>query len=210
MPAPPEGLYVKPEWFPRYSEATLPQSVDRIVISWDTANKITELSDHSAGTVWATKGDKIYLLDVVRGKWEFPDLERKVIEVAGRYKSPIILIEDCASGQQLLQKLSRLGLRVEPCKPEGDKKMRLCNQLATMEQGLVYLPERALWLDAFLNELTAFPNGKHDDQIDSLSQALRWIALVPPTLFLIEYYRSSTHQNESPRLRLKSPQASVT
>ncbi len=60
--------------------------------------------------------------------------------------------------------------------PQGDKVTRLHAQSAVIEQGRVHLPERAPWLDAFLSELAQFPQGKHDDQVDSMSQFLTWIA----------------------------------
>jgi predicted phage terminase large subunit-like protein len=188
-PAPEEGLYVREHWFPRYTQATLPTKFDRILVSWDTANKITEMSDYSVGTVWGTKGENAYLLDVVRDKWEIPELERKVVEVAQRYTKPVVLVEDCASGQQLIQRLSRLGLAVQPCKPEGDKKTRFCNQLPAMERGAVHLPVEAPWLADLLNELKAFPHDDHDDQVDSVSQALRWIEQNAAEPALLTYYR---------------------
>jgi predicted phage terminase large subunit-like protein len=60
-------------------------------------------------------------------------------------------------------------------KPEGDKVMRLRAQSATIENGFVYVPKQAPWLAEYLLELTTFPKGKHDDQVDSTSQALAWI-----------------------------------
>ena len=39
------------------------------------------------------------------------------------------------------------------------------------------LPREARWLDTFMLELLAFPNGRHDDQVDSVSQFLNWAAL---------------------------------
>jgi hypothetical protein len=106
----------------------------------------------------------------------------------------------------LVQKLTRLSYDVRPCKPEGDKKMRLCNQLATMEQGLVYMPERAPWLEAFLAELKAFPNDRHDDQVDSVSQALKWIARVPPEPAITTYYRMLARPQPSPEVSFMVPE----
>lgn len=59
--------------------------------------------------------------------------------------------------------------------PEGlDKVMRMNSVTSTIENGFVYLPEKAEWLASYIHELTTFPNGKHDDQTDSTSQALDW------------------------------------
>ena len=61
-------------------------------------------------------------------------------------------------------------------KPEGSKADRMVAQSAKIEAGHVYLPREADWLDTFMLELLAFPNGRHDDQVDSVSQFLKWAA----------------------------------
>ena len=58
--------------------------------------------------------------------------------------------------------------------PRSDKVMRLHAQTAMIENGFVHLPERAPWLAPYLHEMTAFPRGKHDDQVDSTAQLLDW------------------------------------
>ena len=82
-----------------------------------------------------------------------------------------VLIEDEASGTQLIQELVEEGLSgVRAMKSEGDKIMRLHAQTATIENGFVHLPASAPWLADYLHELTVFPNGRHDDQVDSTAQ----------------------------------------
>jgi len=65
-------------------------------------------------------------------------------------------------------------------KPEGSKADRMVAQSAKVEAGHVHLPREAHWLDTFLHELLAFPNGRHDDQVDSVSQFLQWTSLRDP------------------------------
>ena len=60
--------------------------------------------------------------------------------------------------------------------PEGDKLTRMSAQSAKIEAGLVMLPERAAWLQEFQLEVLQFPHGRHDDQVDSMSQFLGWIS----------------------------------
>ena len=60
-------------------------------------------------------------------------------------------------------------------KVEGSKVDRMAAQSAKIEAGHVYLPKSAAWLGEFLTELLSFPNGRHDDQVDSVSQFLRWL-----------------------------------
>lgn len=82
---------------------------DRIVQSWDTASKATELSDYSVCTTWGTKGRKLYLMNVFRRRLEFPDLKRSVIDLTALWKADIVLVEDKSSGTQLIQELRANG-----------------------------------------------------------------------------------------------------
>ena len=86
-----------------------------------------------------------------------------------------ILIEDRASGTQLIQEFVRQGISVRGIQSTVDKIMRLNAQTAAIENGFVYLPNEAHWLEEYLHELTTFPKAKHDDQVDSTAQALAWI-----------------------------------
>jgi hypothetical protein len=62
-------------------------------------------------------------------------------------------------------------------KLEGDKIMRLHAQTATIDNGFVHIPEAAPWLAEYLHEMTVFPRGKHDDQVDSTAQFLDWLKM---------------------------------
>jgi predicted phage terminase large subunit-like protein len=175
-PAPLGGGLVKLGWFKRYTPREEPAEFELIVQSWDTANKATELSDYSVCTTWGLKNKNLYLLDVARWRYEYPELKRAVHDWANAYKPGNILIEDKASGTQLVQELQREGLHgVTRYEPKMDKIMRLHSVTSTIESGLVHVPTEAEWLNEYLHELTTFPNGKHDDQADSTSQALDWI-----------------------------------
>jgi phage terminase large subunit-like protein len=130
-PAPAGGGMVKETWLRRYRPEDLPSSFDQVIQSWDTANKPTELADYSVCTTWGLKGPNFYLLNVLRKKLEYPDLKRAVIEQSRRFNPTAILIEDKASGTQLIQELIEAGLsRVTRYKPDGDKIMRLHAQTA--------------------------------------------------------------------------------
>ena len=205
-PAPAGGGLVKAAWFKFSNQTDLPQRFDQVIQSWDTANKLTELSDFSVCTTWGIKAKQIYLLDVFRRRLNYPDLKRAVKEQAALHGATVVLIEDKASGTQLIQELVNDGLRiVKPVKPEGDKKMRMNAQTATIENGFVHLPQEAAWLADYLHEITTFPGSKYDDQADSTSQALAWITLTPAEDGLIAFYRHDTarmmhaqgHSNEA-------------
>jgi predicted phage terminase large subunit-like protein len=189
-PAPLGGGLVKAEWFKYFGEKDRPESFDRIVQSWDTANKATELSDFSVCTTWGIKGKNLYLLGLLRQRLEYPALKRAVREQQNLFNASVVLIEDKASGTQLIQELIVDGCRgVTKYKPEGDKIMRLHAQITAIENGFVFVPEAAPWLAAYLHEMTVFPKGKHDDQVDSTAQFLDWFKKPYPGQGIFEYYR---------------------
>ncbi len=122
------------------------------------------------------KGPRFYLLNVLRKKLSYPELRRAVIEQDRLFNPQSIVIEDRASGTQLIQDLIGDGIsHVARFSPDGDKIMRLHAQTAVIENGFVFVPEEAPWLADYLAELTAFPAGRWDDQVDSTAQALAWM-----------------------------------
>jgi predicted phage terminase large subunit-like protein len=180
-PAPFGGGLVKAEWFKRYRENERPERFDRIVQSWDTANKATELSDFSVCTTWGVKGKDLYLLAVFRRRLEYPALKRAVREQQALFAATELLIEDKASGTQLIQELIVEGCHgVTRYEPTTEKIMRLHAQTAIIENGFVHIPETAPWLAEYLHEMTVFPRGKHDDQVDSTAQFLDWFKRPSP------------------------------
>jgi len=96
---------------------------------------------------------------------EYPELKRIVRDQRDAFAAEVVLIEDKASGTQLIQELVAEGLHaVTRYQPQADKIMRMHAQTAMIENGFVHLPKEAAWLAEYLHELTAFPKGKHDDQ----------------------------------------------
>jgi predicted phage terminase large subunit-like protein len=174
-PSPLGGGMVKDAWFRSYAPNERPEKFDRILQSWDTANKASELSDFSVCTTWGIKGKDLYLLHVLRRRMEYPELKRAVCEQCAAFEASVVLIEDKASGTQLIQELIHEGVHaVTRYQPQADKVMRMHAQTAMIENGFVHLPKEAAWLAEYLHELTAFPKGKHDDQVDSTAQMLDW------------------------------------
>jgi predicted phage terminase large subunit-like protein len=175
-PQPPTGIIVKRDWITFYEQRGLPNKFDEIVQSWDTANKDTELADFSVCTTWGKAKSNMYLLDVFRRKLNFPELKRAVLNQAALFKAGVVLVEDKASGTSLIQELRADGFwKIKPAPAlDGDKIMRLRGQTAKIEGRFALFPKVAPWLDAYLHELTGFPNAKHDDQVDSTVYALAW------------------------------------
>ena len=175
-PVPAEGNLIHWKWFGKYAYPPAHDADGRIIQSWDTASKAGELNDYSVCTTWLSKNDKYYLLDVMRERLDYPFLRKRVIEMAQRFPVHTVLIEEKGSGIQLIQDLQhgRTGIRAIGIKPEADKITRMSNQSAVIEARHVILPEEAPWLDDFKAEIMAFPNGRYDDQVDSVSQFLGW------------------------------------
>jgi len=191
-PSPLGGGMVKVEWFQTYTSSDVPDKFEVIFQSWDTANKPTELSDYSVCTTWGVKEKHIYLLDVCRKRLGYPDLKRAVGEQAASFLPETILIEDKASGTQLIQDLIEDGeYAVKKYESNMDKIMRMHSVTNVIENGFVHIPDKAPWLAEYLHELTTFPKGKFDDQADSTSQALDWFKeySMNSEYGVLEYYK---------------------
>ena len=176
-PAPLEGGMVKRSWFKTYALHEMPAAFEYVFQSCDTANRSGELNDYTVCTTWGVaEKQHLYLLDVLRARLEYPELKRTIVRHAQLHKAKSVVIEDNASGTQLLQDLKHDGLSiVTGPKGIGDKVMRMFAVTSTIENGFVHIPEAAEWLEAYVYELTVFPKGKFDDQVDSTSQALSWM-----------------------------------
>lgn len=146
--------------------------------SWDIAASTTETADWSVCTTWLKLRRNHYLIDVRRVRKNYPELKRLVASHAQSYNARTILIEQNGIGLPLFQDLWTNPPAGMP-KPVGikakeDKLVRMEAQSAIIENGHVYLPQDAAWLDIYLRELMAFPSSKYDDQVDSTSQYLKW------------------------------------
>lgn len=173
-PVPPGGNMIRWQWFRFYDARPNFNGGDQLIISWDTAKKETDLSDYSVGTVWLVRGHTFYLLDLVRERMEFPTLRRRVLELVKQWPAATVVIEDAGSGTSLIQEVRQQGIWPISFKPTGDKIMRAAGQTAKIEAGAINLPRSAPWLADLKVELLSFPRGKHDDQVDSIVQALAW------------------------------------
>jgi predicted phage terminase large subunit-like protein len=169
QPVAPGGAMIKRSWVLRYDQ--LPKS-GQIIQSWDVANKQGEENDYSVCTTWLVHENKYYLIHVLRGRFEFSTLRSKVSEQAKLHKASHILIEDAGVGIALIQELKTAHFSVIAVKPKHDKKTRMWIESAKFQNGQVFFPREAPWLADLEAELFAFPGGRHDDQVDSISQAL--------------------------------------
>ena len=180
-PLPAEGNMIKSKWFKRFA-VTPPRDVfTRTVQSWDTATETGSSTSYSVCTTWGIIEHRYYLLNVSRGRLDFPTLKAAVVRHARIWGADTILIEKAGSGHALLQSLfSETSLPLVCITPKFDKETRLAQVSALIEAGRVRIPWESPWLAEFENEVLAFPNGKFDDQVDSLSQFLGWVTFGQP------------------------------
>jgi predicted phage terminase large subunit-like protein len=173
-PVPPGGAMIRREWLRYYDK--LPERTYRtkIIQSWDTAAKDGAQNDWSVSTVWMLVDEQYYLIDVTRGRFEYPRLKATAIALAQKHRPRYVLIEDASTGTALAQELKSVhfGGTVRLVPIERDKIGRLYINQAKFEAGLVLFPKGAPFLPELEAELLAFPQGKTDDQVDSITQAL--------------------------------------
>ena len=173
-PLPSEGNAVRREWLRFYDCSPV---FDLTMISWDTASTLGEGSDYSVGTVWGLRGSDIYLVDLLRGRFEVPELRRNIETLHIRHKANATVIEETDIGRALCQEMRRHSVvRPQLWRPRVSKEARILAQAPKFEAGQVLLPREAPWLASYLTELLAFPSSKNDDQVDSTSQALNWLS----------------------------------
>lgn len=179
IPTPADGGIVKLEWFADKYYSALPP-VEFLVQSWDTAFKTGQKNDYSVCTTWAACKNGYYLVDRYKQRIEFPELKNMMIALSNQYKPAVILVEDKASGQSVIQELKRnTRLPLKPIKVDVDKERRLKTASPTLQYN-VYLPANAPWLRDYLETLIRFPMGTHDDDVDSTSQAINYLVLQRP------------------------------
>lgn len=184
---------IKRSWWQFYDiddVRSLREQSSDIYISWDTAQKVKEISDYSVGTVWLRIQDDYYLLEMVCEKLLFPELVRTAIDLNNRYRPTYNLIEDKSSGVSLIQELreKRPNMPIKPIDPGSmDKGQRLDMATPAIEAGRVHLPATVIedggntvlvptsTAGAVMDNLAQFPEGEHDDITDSVSQFLVYI-----------------------------------
>ena len=122
-PIPPGGTIIKRKWLTTYDQIDR-QPGDRIVMSWDIALSETETGDYSAAVVLLIRKEVFFILEVVRGRFPFETLKRKVMELKRRYHSSTLLIEDFPISLGLIQSLREQSINVTTYKPDTDKRAR--------------------------------------------------------------------------------------
>ena len=190
-PTPGQGLtfhrdwwneYDVPQWVERDDGTRLGLGFDEIAQSWDMAFKDLADSDYVVGQVWGRRGVHAWLLDQVRGRYSFVDTCQKLRAVSARWpQATAKYVEDKANGTAVINALRLTVPGMIPVEPDGSKLARALAVSPFVEAGNVWLPspEIAPWVGDLIEECADFPLGSHDDQVDTLSQALNRLLLNP-------------------------------
>lgn len=167
------GKIFKREWL-RYYDATQQETYEQIIQAWDTAWEEKEGADWSVCLTLGLRAGALYVLDVYRARLETPGLLKAMRAQFERWRPQEIVVEDKASGKSAIQILKRESqLPIVAISPgTKDKVARGRAVTPYFESGRVFLPNQAVWLDAFIDELVMFPDGGYDDQVDALVYAI--------------------------------------
>ena len=176
-----EGAIIKRDQWQLWEGKTPPQC-EYIIQSWDTAFEKTNRADYSACTTWGVfqNPDKhgnlranIILLDAYKERLEFPELKAKAFEMWKEWEPDTLIVEKRAAGAPLIYEMRKMGIPMSEFTPgKGNDKISRVNAISDLfASGMVWCPETR-WAEEVMDELASFPNGDHDDLVDSSSQAL--------------------------------------
>jgi len=174
-PTPSSGGIFKREWWQRWKE--LPGDMFDYVQSWDCTFKDANTSDYVVGQVWARSKKNPacrYLLDQIRARMSFTETVQAVRSLSSKWpQTTRKLVEDAANGTAVMDVLKKEVHGLIPVQPMGGKVVRAHAVTAVVEAGNVYIPDASIapWAHDFVEEMSSFPSGAHDDQVDALTQA---------------------------------------
>ena len=188
-PSPAEGGIFRRDWWQRYDgqrwltdeRGTCWAHEGHLLQSWDMAFKGTDSSDFVVGQVWQQVGAQAFLLDQVRGRWDFAETCEQVRALSAKWpQAAAKLVEDKANGPAVISALGRAIPGLVAVNPQGGKESRANAVTPLIEAGNVWLPTGAPWVSDLIEECAGFPNAAHDDQVDTLTQALARMFITRP------------------------------
>jgi predicted phage terminase large subunit-like protein len=163
-------------------EDEYPPQCDYVIQSWDTAFEKNNRADFSACTTWGIfyhpdqQGNavaNIILLEAIKERLEFPELKAKAMQQFREWNPDTLIVEKKAAGAPLIYEMRRMGIPISEYTPsKGSDKIARVNAISDLfASGLVWCPDTR-WAEEVMEECASFPNGEHDDLVDSTSQAL--------------------------------------
>lgn len=190
-----EGSIIKRHWLRRFDSPPEYQDLHSWTISVDCAFKAADTSDYVAIQTWARGPDGFYLMDQDHGRKSFVETVRAIDRMRSVWpRVTRVIVEDAANGPAVISQMQRDTPGMIAFTPRGSKENRVHAVTALMESGHVWVPTAGLrpWADDYINELCAFPNGVHDDQVDATSQYLLNLSEGPLGMGRSRYPWSST------------------
>ena len=177
QPTSEETSIIKREWWQCWEKEQPP--LQYIIQSYDTAFSSKTTADYSAITTWGvfhnemTGKQNIILMEADRGRWDFPELKRIALEKNHYWQPEQIIIEAKATGMPLTHELQAMGIPVINFTPSrgNDKLVRVNSVAPLFESGMIWYPAYK-WAEEVIEECAAFPYGRNDDYVDSMTQAL--------------------------------------
>jgi len=178
QPTSEEGAILKREWWQLYNKDDIPP-LQHVIQSYDTAFLKKQSADYSAITTWGIfypnedSPANLILLDALKGRYEFPELRRVALQQYEYWKPESVIIESKASGLPLTYELRQMNIPVINFTPsKGNDKHARVNAVAPLfESGMIWAPDQK-FAEEVIEECAAFPNGDHDDLVDSTTQAI--------------------------------------
>jgi predicted phage terminase large subunit-like protein len=175
------GAIIKRESWKIWEDEYPPQC-DYVIQSWDTAFEKNNRADFSACTTWGifyhpdAQGNavaNIILLEAIKERMEFPELKAKAMQQFKEWNPDTLIVEKKAAGAPLIYEMRRMGIPISEYTPsKGSDKIARVNAISDLfASGLVWCPDTR-WAEEVMEECASFPNGEHDDLVDSTSQAL--------------------------------------
>jgi len=176
-----EGAIIKRDMWQIW-EKDRPPKCDYLIQSWDTAFEKNNRADYSACTTWGIfylEGEdgydiaNIIVLDAFKERMEFPELKKTAYEMWKDWNPDTCIVEKKAAGSPLIYELRRMGIPISEYTPgKGSDKIARVNAISDLfSSGMVWRPDTR-WAEELVEEIASFPNGDHDDLVDSTSQAL--------------------------------------
>jgi len=194
-PIPQGGHMIPVDKFHRFDVSTAGSiKWEKLLITCDTALKTKEHNDYSCLELWGRLNNKAYLIDLIHGKWESPELLTnsrafwKKHTADPRRSNPRFVIEEKAAGTGLIQQMKREAIPVEGIERNIDKVTRVKDAQPFIEIGCVVLPQdnSVPWLKDFISECAQFrADGKapHDDRVDAMADAIKILLGKPLSIF---------------------------
>lgn len=179
QPEIPDGALFKRSWFRMTEVSPSWQSGGQIYVSVDSALSTSETADYSAISVVYADRSGYYVIHAKRGRWDYEELRKILLGYYERFKDRIsFIIEPAGVGISLISFMRKAAIPCQASSMKDGKFRRACYAIPTFSEGRVHLVNiegKNDWVESYLAEFMSFPNGRFDDQVDSLVQLINFL-----------------------------------